>query len=69
MSSLIAACVAANLFWSPSFGCLTDEGVRALHEFAGRSWTATCGADGKQWPARANGNCYMADKPQNAMER
>lgn len=61
--TLEAACVAASLFWSPQYGCLKSDAVRILGDYAGSAWVATCSADGVSWPARKDGVCYMADKP------
>lgn len=63
--TLEAACIAAIMFWSPDYGCLTTKGVEVMRENAGCSWVATCGADGKTWTARNDGSCWAADAPHN----
>jgi hypothetical protein len=62
-SAIEAACMAAAMFWSPNFGCLTPKGVEAFRGYKGQSWTAVCGANGLTWPARKDGSCWMADAP------
>lgn len=64
-----AACIAAAMFWSPDFGCLTPRGVEAFRDYAGQSWGATCTADGRTWPARRDGTCWMADAPKTAVAK
>lgn len=69
IGTIEAACIAAAMFWSPDYGCLTNKGVDVLSEYAGRSWVARCGADGVSWPARKDGSCWAADAPKTAAKK